>query len=77
MTYIPRFIHPRKMIRENDPNRLKFHKFKNLVLTAEAEKMIWKNSGVSNVYRRLHAEFEGIEFYMSSQYVSFTKKGRK
>ena len=39
------------------------HKLENLMLISEAKKMIRKNSGVSNVYMFLHADFGGVEFY--------------
>ena len=47
--YILRFIKPSKPIREKYPNHLKTHKLENLVLLAEDEKRIRRNSGVINV----------------------------
>ena len=35
------------------------------------------NSGVSNVYTFLHADFEGVEFYAARRYVNLTKEGRE
>ena len=45
------------------------------MLIAEAENMIRRNSGVSNVYKFLHAYFEGVNFYPARRYVNLTKKG--
>ena len=50
------------------------HKIENLVLIAEDENKIGRNSGVSNVYTFSHAEFESVEFYAVRQYVHLTKK---
>ena len=71
---ISQFIHPSKPIREKYPNFLKMHKIENLVLTAEAEKTIRRNSGVSNVYTFSHADFEGVEYCATRRYVSLSKK---
>ena len=56
-------------------NRTKKHKLEKLVLIAENEK-IRRNSGVSNVYKFLHAYFEGVEFYTTRQYFHSTKEVR-
>ena len=56
------FIHPSKTIREKYTNLPKTHNLKNLVLIVEAEKTIWRNSGVSDVYTFSHAGFEGVGF---------------
>ena len=46
------------------------------MLIAEANNKIRKNSGKSNVYIFLHANFEGIEFYAARRYVNLAKEGR-
>ena len=74
---IARSIHPSKPIREKYYNRLKSHKIENLVLIADAEKTIQRNSGVSNVYTFSHADFEGVEFYAARRYVHLKKEGRE
>ena len=74
---ISQFIHPSKPIREKYPNCLKMHKIENLVLTAEAEKTIRRNSGVSNVYTFSHDDFEGVDFCAAQRYVSFPKEVRE
>ena len=61
-SYISWFIQPGKPIRDKYSNRPKTHKLENLVLIAEDAKKIRRNSGVSNVYTFLHADFEGVEF---------------
>ena len=60
---ISQLIHPSKPIRENYLNRPNTHKLEKLVLIAEDEKKIRRNSGVSNVYMFSHADFDGVEFY--------------
>ena len=74
---ILRFIHPSKPIRDKYPDFPKTHNIYNLVLIAEAKKRIRRNSGVSNVYTFLHADFEGVEFYTARKYVHLKKAGRK
>ena len=74
---ISQFIHPSKLIREKYPSSLKSHKFKNLVLIAEAKNTICKNTGVINVYTFSLVDFEGVELYASRRYVHLTKEGRK
>ena len=71
---ISQFIHSIKSIRENSLNRPKSHKLENLVLIVEAKKMIWRNSGVRNVYTFSHAYFEGVEFFAARRYVHLTKE---
>ena len=39
--------------------------------------MNWRNRGVSNVYKFLHADFEGVEFYAERRDVNLTKEGRE
>ena len=70
-------IHRSKPTREKYPNRPKTHNLENLVLIAEDEKKTRRNSGVSNVYTFLHADFEGVGFYAATRYVHFTKEGRE
>ena len=77
MSCIPRFIHPNKLISEKYPNFPKRHKLDNLVLIVEDENKIQRNSGVSNVYTFLHADFKGVEFYAARQYVHLKKEGRE
>ena len=77
MNCIPRSIRPSNLIREKYPNYLKSHKLENLVLIAEAEKTIWINSGVSNVYTFSHAYFEGVKFYAARRYVHLKNEGRE
>ena len=77
MSCISRFIHPSALIRKKYPNRAKTHKLANLVLTGEAEKMIRRNSGVSNMYTFSHADFKGVEFYAARQRVLLTREGRE
>ena len=36
-----------------------------------------RNISVSNMYTFLHADFEGVEFYASRQYVHYPKQERK
>ena len=55
-------IHQNKPIRRKHHSLPKSHKPKNLVLIAEAEKRIRRNSGVISVDTFLHADFEGVEF---------------
>ena len=55
-------------------NHTKTHNFKTLLLIAEAEKTIRRNSGGSIVYIFSHADFEGVEFYASRGYVHLTKE---
>ena len=57
-SYILRFIHPSKPIREKYPNCQKSHNIDNLVLISDSQNMIWRNSGVSSVYKFLHADFD-------------------
>ena len=64
-------------MRKNYLNRPKTHTLEKLVLVAEDEKTIQINSGVSNVYTFSHADFEGVEFYATRQYVNLTKEGRE
>ena len=45
------------------------------MLIAESENTIKRNSGISNMYKFLHA-FEGVEFYATRWYVNLTKEGR-
>ena len=47
------------------------------MLIPEEEKKIRINSGVSNVYTFLHADFEGVKFYATRRYVHLTKYGRE
>ena len=49
-------------MREKYPKCPKTHKVENSVLIAEEENKIHINSGVSNVYKFLHADFEGVSF---------------
>ena len=74
-SYISRFIRPSKLIRDKYPNHPKSYKFENLVSIGEAEKRIYRYSGVSNVYTFLHAYFEGVEFYDAKQYVNLKNEG--
>ena len=76
-SYIARFIHPSKPIRDNYPNHLKSHNINNLVLIAESGKTIRITSGVSNTYTFLHADFEGVDFYAARRYVNFKKEVRE
>ena len=71
-----RYIHPSTPIREKYPNSPKTHKLENLVLIAEDEKKIRRNSGVSNVYTFYHADLEGVGFYTARLCVHFTKEVR-
>ena len=71
------FINRSKPLRENYPNRPKTHKLENLMLLAEDENKIRRNSGVSNVYTFSHANLEGVEFYAARRYVNLTKDGRE
>ena len=66
-----------KLIKEKYPNRPESHKLNNLVLIAEAGKMIRKNSCLSNVYTFLHAYFEGVESYATRRYLNLTKDRRE
>ena len=72
--FISLFIFPIKPIREKYPSRPKTHKLDNLVLIAEDKNTIQRNSDIINVYMLLHADFEDVEFYATSQYVLFTKE---
>ena len=45
------------------------------MLIAEDENKTRRNSGVSNVYTFLHADFKGVEFYAVRQYVHLKKEG--
>ena len=45
------------------------------MLIEKDENKIRINSGVSNVYTFLHADFEGVEFYAARRYVHFIKLG--
>ena len=54
-------------------NHTKSYNLDNLLLMAEAKNTISINSVVSNFYKFLHAYFEGVEFYATSQYVHLTK----
>ena len=74
---ISRFIHPSKPIREKYTNLPKTHKLENLVLIAEDQNKIQRNSGVSNVHTFSHADFKGVEFYAARKYVNLTKEGRE
>ena len=74
MRCISRFIRPRKLIRQKCKNRPKYHRFKNLVLIAEEEKIIQKNSSVINVYTFSHADFKGVQFYSARKYAHVTKE---
>ena len=47
------------------------------MLIAEVEKTIRRNSGVSNVYKFSHADFEGVKFDAARKYVHLTKEGRE
>ena len=76
-TFFSRFVHPSKPIREKYPNQTKMHNIENLVLIVEGKNKIRRNSGVSNVYMFLHADFEGFEFYAARKYVHLTKEGRE
>ena len=60
--FISCFIRPSKLIREKYPNLPKTRKLENLVLIAEDEKKIRRNSGVSHVCTFSHADLEGVEF---------------
>ena len=71
---ISHIIHPIKLIREKYLNCSKKYNLKNLVLIAEDENKIRINSGVSNVYRFSHMDFEGVEFYAPRQYVRLKKE---
>ena len=51
----------------------KYHKIENLVLIAESEKTIRRNSAVSNVYTFSHAVFERVGFYAARLYVHLTR----
>ena len=62
-SYISRFIHPSRPIKEKYPNRPKTHKIENLVWIAEEKNKTGRNSSVSNVYMFSHADFDGVEFY--------------
>ena len=53
------------------------YKVKKLVLIAEAEKTIQGNIGVSNVYRFLRADFEGVEFYAARWCVNLIGREEK
>ena len=50
-------------------NRPKSQKLKSLVLIADAERSIRRNSGVSSGYTFLNADFEGVGFYIARQHV--------
>ena len=70
--YISQLIHQIKPIRGNYMNHPKSCKFDNMVLIAESKNIIQRiirNSGVSNVYKILHAYFEGAELYDGRQCV--------
>ena len=71
------FIFPSKPIREKYPNRPNIDKLKNLVLIAQDEKKICRNSSVSNVHTFSHAYFEGVEFYAARRYFYLTKEVRE
>ena len=45
------------------------------MLIVEAENSIWRNSGVSNVYMFLHADFGGVGFYATRRHVHLTREG--
>ena len=74
--FISRFVLPSKPIREKYPKSPKSHKLDNLVMIAEAENTIWRNSSVINVYTFWHAGFEDVEFYSGRRCMHFKKKGR-
>ena len=71
------FIRLSKLIRYKYPNRPKTHTLENLVLIAEDENKIRKNSGVSNVYMFLHANFKGAGFYSKRPYVHLINEVRE
>ena len=60
-------------IREKYPNHSNIHKINNLVLIEEDKDKIKRNISVSNIYTFSHADFEGVEFYASRQYVHYPK----
>ena len=68
------FIRPSKHIREKYLNCPKTHTIESFVLIAEAKNTIRRISSGSSVYRFLHADFEGVEFYPARRYVSLTKE---
>ena len=74
-TCISRFSCPSKPIRDKYQSRTKTHTLENLVLIADDEKKIQRNSGVSNVYTFSYADFEDVEFYAARGYVHLTKEG--
>ena len=76
MCFISRIIQKSQLIRETYPNFPKTHKLKNLVLILEDKKTICRNIGVSNVNTFSHADFKGVEFYATRQYVHLSKDGR-
>ena len=74
---ISRFICLDKTIRYKYKNRLKSRKFENLVFIAEAENIIRKKSGVSNVYMASHTDFESVEFYATRRYMYLINEVRE
>ena len=58
---ISHFFCPSKPIIEKYPNFPRTQKLNNLVLIVEDKNTISINSGESNVYMFLYADFEGVE----------------
>ena len=59
---ISRFFHPSKTIRDKYINLPKAYTIENLVFIAEEKKKIWRNRGVSNVYKFLIHILEVLSF---------------
>ena len=69
MSCISWFNRPIKPIRGKYIILTKTHRVENLVLIAEDEKKIQRNSGESIVYTISYADFEGVDFYIARKYI--------
>ena len=70
-----KFVHLRKQICDNNPNRPKNHKLQGFVLVVVDAKVVRKGANEILVFVFIHFDFPGQQLYSAKRYIHVNEEG--